>query len=174
MRGSGLGGSGSASGLDDDDWLGQRDFAGGGEERPRVADGFHVDDDRVRPRVIAEVADEVAPVDVEHRADGNEGAEADHFLDAPVEHGRTKRAALADERDVARTRDSVREGSIQALDRVHDPEAVWADDAHLALDDPRDLVLELLAVLSELFEAGGNDDAGRDAFIDCFLDQTRD
>ena len=91
-----------AAGLDDDDRLGQRHLARGREERPRVADRLHVDDDAVGVRVVAEVVDQVAPADVEHRADRDEGAEADVLAQAPVEDGGAQGAALADEGDVAR------------------------------------------------------------------------
>ena len=77
VRGGGLGGGLGASGLDDDDGLGQRDFARGREERAGVADRFHVDDDALGARVVAEVVDEIAPAHIEHGADGDEGAEAD-------------------------------------------------------------------------------------------------
>ena len=53
-------------------------------------------------RVVAEVVDQVAPADVEHRADRDEGAEADVSSQAPVEDGGAERAALAEEADVAR------------------------------------------------------------------------
>ena len=95
-----------------------------------VADRFHVDEDAARARVVAEVVDQVAPADVEHRADRDEGAEADVLAQAPVEHGRAERAALAEEGDVAGPRHGAGEGGVEAGQRVHHAEAVRADDAH--------------------------------------------
>ena len=71
---------------------------------PRIADRLHIDQDAVRVRVVAEVVDQVAPADVEHRAGGHARGEADVFREAPVEDRREQRAALAQERDVARPR----------------------------------------------------------------------
>ena len=82
--------------------------------------------------IVAEVVDQVAPADVEHRADGDEGAEADHFLQAPVEDGGAERAALADEADVAGPRHGGGEGGVQARQRAHHAQAVGADEAHVA------------------------------------------
>ena len=50
----------------------------------------------LRPGIVAEVVDQVAPADVQHGADGDEGAEADHLPQAPVQDGRAERAALAE------------------------------------------------------------------------------
>src|ERR1019366_9682414 len=90
VGGGGFGGAFSPARFDDDDRLSQRHFAGGREEAARVADRLHVDDDALRVGIIPEVADEVAPADVEHGTDGNECTETDHFPQRPVEHGGTK------------------------------------------------------------------------------------
>ena len=124
-----------------------------------VADRLHVDDDAVGAGIAAEVVHQVAPVDVEHGADGDEGAEADILAQAPIEHGGTKCAALADEGDVARPRHGVREGRVQAAHRIHHAQTVRTDQAHLAANDLGDLALQLLAMLAEFLEAGGDDDA---------------
>jgi hypothetical protein len=76
VRGRGPGGLLGATGLDDDDRLGERHLPRGRQEGARVADRLHVDDDALRARVVAEVVDDVAPADVEHRAEGGDGAEA--------------------------------------------------------------------------------------------------
>ncbi len=100
----------------------------------RVADRFHVDDDGMGARIAAEVVDEIAPVHVQHRADGDKAAEADIFTHRPVQHRRAQGAALADEGDVAGPGHRVGKGRIQAQNRVHHAQAVGADDAHPALD----------------------------------------
>ena len=97
VGGGGFGGGVGATDFDDNDGLGQRHFARGGEESARVADGFHVANNAPGMRVVAEIVDEIAPADIEHRANRDEAAEADVFLEAPVEDGRAERAALADE-----------------------------------------------------------------------------
>jgi hypothetical protein len=58
VRGGGAAGGLGAAGLYDDDRLGERDLAGGGEKRTSVADGLHVDDDALRMPVVAEVVDQ--------------------------------------------------------------------------------------------------------------------
>ena len=102
VRGGRAAGRLAAPRLDDDDRLGQRHLARGRQERARVADRLHVDDDRARARVVAEVVDEIAPADVEHRAERDERAEADLLAQAPVEDRGQQRAALAQEGDAAR------------------------------------------------------------------------
>ena len=80
------------AGLDDDDRLGQGDLARRRQEGPRVADRLHVDDDAVGVRVVAQVVDDVAPADVEHRAERHDRAEADALGRAPVQDGGQQRA----------------------------------------------------------------------------------
>ena len=38
----------------------------------RVANGFHVDDNGMGARIVAEVVDQIAPVHIQHGADGDE------------------------------------------------------------------------------------------------------
>ncbi len=112
--------------LDHDDRLGQRHLARRRQERPRIADRFHVDHDALGVRVVAEVVDQVAPADVEHRADRDERAEADVHLQAPVEDGRAEGAALADEADGARPGDLGGEGGVEAAARDSSRPGSWA------------------------------------------------
>ena len=79
--------------------LDERHLARRREERPGVADRLHVDHDALRLGVVRQVVDQVAPADVEHRADRDERAEADVDPQAPVEDRRAQRAALAEEPD---------------------------------------------------------------------------
>ena len=51
----------AAPGLQHDDRLAERHLARGREERPGVADRFHVDDDAARAAVVAEVLDQAYP-----------------------------------------------------------------------------------------------------------------
>ena len=74
-----------AARLDDDDRLGLGEGPRGAHELAGVGDGLDVEDDGAGVRVGAEVVDEVAEVDVEHGADGDEGREADLVGRRPVE-----------------------------------------------------------------------------------------
>ena len=126
-------------------------------------------------RVVAQVINQVAPVDIEHGADGDEGAEADVFAQAPVENGGAEGAALAEEADGAGLGDGAGEGGVEAGLRHHDAQAVGADEAHLALARFRDdLPLELDARGAGFFEAGGNDDGALDAGGDAFCESGRE
>ena len=165
----GLGGGFGATGLDDDDRFVQRDLAGGGQEVARVADRLHVNHDALGARVVADVVDQVAEIDVEHRADRDEGAEADLLANTPVEHRGAQRAALADECHVAGAGHDAAERRVQAGDRVHHAEAVRADQAHVAAAGvDQNLTFELDARRAEFLEPGGNHNAafypGGDAF----------
>src|SRR5690606_3218013 len=124
--GGGLG----AAGLDHDNRFVEGDFTRGGKKVARIADGLHINDDTLSAGIVSDVIDQVAEVDIEHGADGDEGAEADLFADAPVEHGSAKRAALADECDVAGAGHHAAECCVQSGDRVHHAEAVGTDDPH--------------------------------------------
>ena len=125
--------------------------------------------------IVAEVADEVAPAHVEHRADGHEGAEADHFPQRPVEHGGAEGAGLADEGDVAAAGDAGGEGGVDAADGVHHAEAVRADEAHVAAPGMgQQLALELDTRRAGFLEARGNDDRAGNAEVGGFADDARD
>ena len=93
------------SSFDHDDGLVQRNFARRRKERARIADRLHVHDDALRPGIISQVVDQVAPVDIEHRSHRNERTEPDHLLLRPVQNRRTQGPALADEAHIARPRD---------------------------------------------------------------------
>ena len=95
VRRGGFRGGLGAAGLDDDDRFRQRHFARGGQKRPRIANGFHVDDNAFRIRIVAEMINQIAPADIEHGAKRDERAKADIFLQAPIENRRAERAALA-------------------------------------------------------------------------------
>ena len=99
--------------FDDDDGLGQRHFARGREKRPGVADRLHIDDDAFGVRIVAEMVDQIPPAHIEHRAEGGKHAEADVFLQAPVQNRRAERAALADEGHAAGSRHVRREGGVE-------------------------------------------------------------
>ncbi len=171
VRSRGLGGLRGASRLDDDDRLGPGDFARGAEEAARIADRLHVSHDRGGARIVAEVGNQIAPAHVQHGTNRDERAETNHRLQRPIQHGGTERAALADERQVSGTRHGMREGGVEAGDRVHYAQAVGADQTHFAADGFLDLALVLQALLAHLFEAGGDDDGGGYADSNRILNQ---
>ncbi len=109
--------------------------------------------------IVAQIVNEVAPVHIQHGADGDEVTEADVLLQAPVQDGGAERAALADEADVAAAGDGGGEGGVKAGYGAHHAQAVRADDAHIAAAGMlEDLALELGAFRTGFLEAGGDDD----------------
>ena len=130
VRGGGHGRAGAAARLHDDDRLGLGEVARGAHELARVGQRFDVEDDRVGLRVGAEVVDQVAEVDVAHRADTDEGREADLVGGRPVEDRRAQGAGLADEADAPGLGHDVRERRVEVLAGADVAEAVGADEPH--------------------------------------------
>src|SRR5215831_17740566 len=85
----------------------------------RVADRLHVDHDGAGARVVTEVVDEIAPADVEHRAERDERAEPHALPQAPVEDRRQQRAALTQEGHASRVGHAGREGGVEPGERAH-------------------------------------------------------
>ena len=164
MRGRCFSRSFTAPGLDHDDGLAQRHLARSRQKRARIADGFHVNDDRASARIVTQVIDQISPAHIQHRADGEKRAEAHHLGQAPVENRGADGAALAHQRDVSGPGDSSRESGIEAGERAHHAQTVGADDAHVAAPGRFEhLTLEIRAVLPCFLEAGRNDDRALDA-----------
>ena len=175
MRGGGGSSGGSAAGLDHVDGLAQRHLASRGNERARVADRLHVDHDRLRIRVVAEVVDQVTPVHVHHGADGHERGVAQTLLQRPVQHGAHQRTALADERDLALQSHLARERRVQTRGGHHRAQAVGADDAHVVLAGLLEAgVLQSSALLADLLETGGDDDDAAHASLSALRHRTQD
>jgi hypothetical protein len=65
---------------DDDDGFGQRHFPRRRHEGAAHHRWFHVDDDAL-VAIVAQVVDQIAPADIQHGADRDEGREADVFLE---------------------------------------------------------------------------------------------
>src|SRR5208337_4800284 len=83
-------------------------------------------------RIIAEIADEIAPAHIEHGTDGNEGAESDHLAQGPIEHRGAERPRLADEGDIAAPRDAAGKRGVDATDGVHHAQAIGADEPQVS------------------------------------------
>lgn len=81
---------------------------------------------------------------------------------------------MADESDIAGAGYGVRERCVQSADWVHYAQAVWPDEAHLALNDLRNLALKFFAMLAKLLEAGRDDDATRNAAFHRLVDEIGD
>ena len=75
-----------ASGLNHNNRLGQGHLPRRRQKRSRVANRLHIDDDAVGMGVIAQVVDQVAPAHIEHRTQGDKGAKADIFPQAPIQN----------------------------------------------------------------------------------------
>ena len=172
MRGRGLGRRLGAPCLDDDDRLGERDFARRRQEAAGVADRLHVDDNGFGALVLAKIVDQVAPVHVEHGANRDERAEAHPLLNRPVEHGRAECTALADEAHGAGQGHALGKGGVDARERAHDAQTIGADDAHLgAARLFKNLLLEFASLFANFLEAGGDDDGALDAILHALLNQ---
>src|SRR5262249_2747989 len=100
--------------FDNDDWFATIYFSGCGEEGSSISYGFHVDDDALRLLVAAQIINEITPANINHRADGDKGAEANVFAHAPIQHRRTQGTALADKAYVAWSGHCVGKGSVEA------------------------------------------------------------
>src|SRR6266540_5597919 len=159
------------TGLDDDDRFGQSDFAGSGKETPGVSNGFHVNDDTLGVRIITQIVDQIAPIHIEHRADGDEVAKPYILAQTPIEDRGAQRAALADKANATAARDCGCKGCIQTTYRAHDAQTVWSNDAHVtAAGMLHNLPFEFHTIGSGLFKAGGNNDGAFYTKVGCFLD----
>src|ERR1700747_739337 len=92
-------------------------------------------------------------------------------MQAPVENGGTKRAALADKSNIARARDLLRKRAVQSGNRVHHTQAVRTYNTQLAPFQPRqDLLLERRTLRTIFTEAGGDHDGCSDSRFYTFAD----
>src|SRR5262249_19755040 len=106
--------------------------------------------------------------------DGDEGAESDMGAEAPAEHGRAERPALAQETDGAGSGHRTGERGVQPSPRVHHPQAIRPDDPHppppgLLLDP----ALELGPFVAALLDPGREDARPADPGVDALADQPR-
>ena len=86
-----------------------------------------------RARVVAQERDGLAPADVEHRPERQDGGEADVLPAAPVQDRGEERPALAHEADAAVRREVPREGGVELSPRSNEAEPVRAEEAGLAV-----------------------------------------
>src|SRR5260221_11240302 len=142
-----------AAGFQHDNRLAERDLARRRQKRPRVADGFHVNEDAPGVRIVAEPLDQIAPTHIHHGPDRNKRAESDALALAPIENGRSQGAALADERHWAWPRHGARERSVEARMWAHHAHGVWPDEAHRPAP-PQDFALQRRSRFTYFPEAG--------------------
>ncbi len=128
-----LGALGVPSRLEHDDRLVASESARRAHEAPGVTDALHVDEDRARVLVFAQEVDEVGEVDVDHAAHRGEHREADVRVDRPVEHAGAQRAALRDQRDVARLGVDAQERCVEPNRGADHAQTVGSHDAHRAV-----------------------------------------
>ena len=122
----------SAADFEHDDGLAQRDFTRGGQEAARIPHRLHVADDALRVGIVAEPVNQIPPTHIDHGADGDEAAEPHLLAQAPVQHRRAERSALAEEGDAAGARRVLAETRVEARMRHHETEAVRPEQAHAA------------------------------------------
>ena len=175
MGGHGPGALAESTGLNDHDRLGPGEVSGRAHELAGVRDPFDVHQNASGVRVAPEVIDEVAEVDLDHRAHGNERGEPDVLVDGHVENGGAEGPALGEERHAPGLRDLGEERAVQMDPWPDDAEAVRADDTNPVLaSNLEDLVLERLSRGSGLLEAGREDDDPLHSRLTALLDQLAD
>ena len=151
--GSGLG----TSSLNYDDRLAESNLASCGKEGSRVTHRFHVYENALGVGIVAEIIDEIAPADIEHRSGRHDRAEAHVLLLAPVENGGLQCAALAEERNAAFLRHGFRECGIETDRGIHEAHAVGPDQAQgSALQMLLDFLFESGAIGALLAKSGGD------------------
>ena len=122
--------------------------------------------------VILPGAQQVDGVHVGLVAEGEEHVVADADLRRPVEDGVRQRAGLRKQPQVSVFRRHRGEGGIQADVGGDNAQTVGADNAYaVPFGRFHQCVLQLRAVGTDFFEAGGNDDHGIGAFLPALLDR---
>ncbi len=174
MRGGSLRGGFGAPGLNNDNRLFERNLTRSRQERARIAHRFHVNDDGLGVRVIAQVVDHVAPVHIQHGADRHKRAKPDVLLKAVVQHGGTHGPALAQKANVTLQRHRPSKGGIHPADGVHHAQAVRPHNAHPPPRNVHDLGFHCLTFGAALLKARRDDNGPLRTVIDRLLHQARD
>ena len=124
--------------------------------------------------VLSEIRNQVSPAHVQHRAGRNDRAESDICLKTPIQNRRQQGSTLAEKRHIPRLRDVPCEGRVEPQTRIHHPEAVRSDEAHLAPAKFRsNLALEFRSFGTSFFEPGGDNDSRSRPRINALADHTR-
>ena len=171
VRGGGFGGSRAAPRLDDDHRLQTRRGAGRGYELPRVDHRLEVEQHRVRRPVAGQHVEQVGNVDVGHVAEGNDRREADAAIRRPVEHRRSERAGLRQERQPALAGREVREAGVEPDRRHEEAKRIGSDDPEVMRAGGVEHRLPQAVLLRH---AGGQDDDGTSPARAKFSDEAGD
>jgi len=160
--------------LDHDDGLEAGGRAQRAHEAARVADALDVEQDALGLRVIGEVVEDFAEIQIGRRAGGNHAGKADAVGLRPVQHGGTQRTGLRHQREVAGQRRTLAEGGIEADGGPLDAQAVGADEADAVFPGHRlHALFQRHALLAHLAKAGGQNDGMVDAALAAFLHDPR-
>ncbi len=93
-------------------------------------DRFHIQQDRPRARIAAQVVENVAEIRIQRVAHGDEMGKTDAPRPRPIQHGGAHGARLAGEGDVAGQGGQVGEAGVKPDPRHQQAETVGAQQAH--------------------------------------------
>ena len=156
--------------LDHHDRFQARDGAQRTHEAARVANAFDIKQDALGLRVISQVIENLAEVDIGGGAGRNHAGKTDAVGFRPVQHRGTQRTGLRDQRQIAGQRGAQCESCIQTDRRALDTQAVGADEADAVfLRHADDGFLQQDAFGTDFTEAGGQHHDIADATLAAFL-----
>jgi len=124
-------------------------------EAAGIADALDVHQDAAGGRVVGQVIEDLAEVQIGRCTARHHGGKTDAVRGGPVQHGRADGARLRHQGQFAGMRLTEREGGIEADGRALDAQAVGADEADaVLLRDLDQFILHLDALRTHLAEAG--------------------
>ena len=153
--------------------------AGGGAQRAheaaRIADAFDVEQNAARLRIVGEVVEDFAEVEIGRRAGGDHAGKADAVGFRPVQHGGADCAGLRHQREIAAQGGALAEGGVQPDRRPLDAETVGADEADaVLLRCPDHGRFQRRAWFAHLAETGRQHDGVTDAALAALCHDRRD
>ena len=102
-------------------------------------------------RILAEIVEDIAEINIEHGADADKMAETDALLHAEIEDGSTNSSALRDKGQIPCCRHPGGEAGVKVSAGPNDAEAVRAHDTKPAgIGRGADLLLDLFACFADL------------------------
>ena len=164
-------------GLDDDDGFDAGDSTGDARELARVADGFEIEADGLRGRILLPILEEVVAGEVGAVAGGDEGGDAQSAGLRCREQSGAQRSGLAEEAERTGGRKERGQGGVErdVGGLVDQSEGVRPDHTHSVGAGRRDhAALEFGPGGTGLGESGGDDEHGFDAVHGTVLDHLGD
>ena len=156
MGGHRLGAGLIASHLDHDHGLQPRYGTQGAHEAARIADALDVHEDALGGRVIGQIVEQLAEIQIGRRAGGNDAGESDAVGGRPVQHGCADGAGLRYQGQIAGQRRAQGEGGVQSDGRALDAQAVGSDEADAqTLGGMHQFLFQCGALLANFTETGG-------------------